>query len=408
VTEGTEGRIECTLQPFDPRQVKGIHVLESVTGHVLLDGQIPGLGFVDFYVPPSSGVTVKDGSGQVRADLALQRGELGPASTFAYETVHLEVASHGFAGTLGGQFTLSTSDDPGAPRATFTAHLPRATLARGGSSPSPMLAENATFVVEEPTLSLVARPSQVSAKVDLPSVTLPDLSWLNPGAPEKGSAPRFTGGAGFAEGSAEMTADGRGSARIGVRMKRGAVRWRDTTLAGDGEGKIRLDSADLLTMKVAIGKSHLELRDVVVQRKGDAWPAWWSTLDVEEGELGAESVGVTVNARCKDGRPAIELLEAGGALPSWAGGLTSLDNVTLHASIAHADHRLDFQLLRAHAGSLDVRGRLQRPDGGHPVGAFLLRSGAVSAGIAIAPEGTGVKLFEGDAWLDERIAKLGR
>jgi hypothetical protein len=193
-----------------------------------------------------------------------------------------------------------------------------------------------------------------------------------------------------------------------VRMKRGTVRWRDTTLVGDGEGKVQLDAADLLAMKVTIGKSHLELRDVLVERKGETWPAWWSTLEVEEGELAERSVGVTVDVRSKDAQPAIELLEAGGALRSWPGGLVRLDNVTARVKIEHTDHRLDVQILRARAGNLDVRGRLEKADGGRAVGAFLIKSGPLSLGIAIAKDGTGLSPFESDAWLDGRIAKLGR
>ncbi len=189
-------------------------------------------------------------------------------------------------------------------------------------------------------------------------------------------------------------------------MKRGVLRWRDTTFTGNGDGDVRLDLADPAALVVTVGKSHLELRDVEVARKGDTWPAWWSTLDVERGELGARSVGVTVDARCKDGRPAIELLESAGVLPSWLGALLRLEKVTLRASIEHTEGRLDFQLLHARAGSLDVRGRLERPDGGHPTGAFLLRSGPVSAGVSFGKDGTAVKLFEGDKWLDERITGL--
>jgi hypothetical protein len=407
VSDGIEGRVECTLLPIDPRHVKGVHALEWVDGRVLLDGQIPGLGFVSFYVPPSVELRIDDGSGQARADLALQRGVIGPGSSFAYEFDHLEVASPAFDTTLGGQVTLRTADDPLAPRATLTVHMPHATLERRRLDVPPALVEDATFELEEPTLSLVAIPSQVSGKVSLPAVSIPDLSWINPWMRNKGDAPTFTGGLGFVQAGATMTAEGRASARISVQTKHTALRWRDATLKGDSEGSIRLDAADVLARKVTIGKSHLELRDVVVERKGDASPPWWSTLDVESGELGAGVEGVTVDVRSKDARPAIELLEAGNVLPSWIGKLLRLENLAVRAKIEHKDHRLDFQLFRARAGTLDVRGRLERPDGGRAVGAFLIKSGPLSLGLGITSSGTGLAPFGSDAWLDERMSNLG-
>ncbi len=174
VAESLGGHLDCTLLPIDPRVVKGLHALESVIGRVRLDGQTPGLGFVDFYLPPSSGVSLKDGSGQLRADLALQRGLLGPGSTFVYETDHLQISSPRIDTTLGGRFTLTTADDPGASRATLTAHVPRAALARNGTNVAPLLVLGATIELEEPAFSIVGPPEQVSARVSLPALTMPD------------------------------------------------------------------------------------------------------------------------------------------------------------------------------------------------------------------------------------------
>ena len=55
-----------------------------------------------------------------------------------------------------------------------------------------------------------------------------------------------------------------------------------------------------------------------------------------------------------------------------------------------------------------MRGRLRKPDGGKPEGAFLFKKGPLSVGVAFDKDGGAVRPFEDDAWLDRRLATIGR
>ncbi len=60
------GYIQTTINPFDPRNVDGLNVLETIAARVALDAQLPGLDFINFHTGPSSGVRIEDGSGALR------------------------------------------------------------------------------------------------------------------------------------------------------------------------------------------------------------------------------------------------------------------------------------------------------------------------------------------------------
>lgn len=407
VATRTEGRVDCTLVPFDPRTITGLNAFESVIGEVALDAEIPGLKFLDFYVPPSSASRLEDGSGAVRAELSIRRGVLGPRSSLTYETAHLDVGTPDLTATLRGLFHLHTADDVASTTAILAARVPRLTLDRPRMKVPPMLFERTSVDVEVPALDLADPPRRAAIRVDVPAAVIPDLRWANPVSPAAG-APRFTGGAAFFQARLSMTPEGVGSGRIGALAKKMTVRFRDTTIRGDSEAKIRVDRADPFAPIATFGKSHVSVRDVVIERKGDVWPAWWSDIDVTRGELGPTRIGASFQARCKDSRPAIELLESGGALPEWAGGLLRGAPVTLDGSLDHRPSGLDFNLLRARADTLDVRGRLRKPDRGKAEGAFLLKSGPLSLGVAFGEEGSAIKPFEDDAWLDRRLATVAR
>ena len=54
-----------------------------------------------------------------------------------------------------------------------------------------------------------------------------------------------------------------------------------------------------------------------------------------------------------------------------------------------------------------MRGRLDKHDGAKVVGAFLIKAKEpLSLGIAIERDGTSLKPFEGEAWLERSFAML--
>lgn len=407
IARGIEGQLTCTILPFDPVTVEGPDVFDSVLSTTKLWAQVPGLGFTTFFAPPSSPVRIADGSGATRIDVSLHHGLVLPGSTLDYETDHLEVSAPEIVAKMRGRLALRVPDEPGSSRVEVTTHFPRATLDRRMPGVAPAVFVGTDIEHTVPVLRLADPPKRFSTKADLPAATISDMRWLGPLHP-KPDAPRITGGKAHFQGHVEISPEGKGAGVVDARVKGFGIKWKDTLLTGDSTAKVQLDIADLRARELSFAKSHLDLTNVVLTRDKESQKPWWASIDVLHAELAERKLGIAIQARCKDARPALEFLAAGDAMPEWATGLLNTESVTFNARIERKGTRTDINLLRARSLGLDVRGRLKKPDGERAEGAFLIKSGPLSVGIAIDEDGTAVKPFESDAWLDRRIAAFAR
>lgn len=427
VATGTQGHVDCTILPLNPAEKKGLEVFENVVAKVAVGAQVPNLGFLAFYLDPRTGVKVTDGSGRTDGDVTIDHGRVMPGSRVVYETEHVDVTTPRFSVTGEARATIHAPEDPESTALTLTTEVRRASVQRPGTDVAPPRVENLKAELTSPAMNLAHPHARFSATVDMPYGVIPDLRWIDPArlvghaghrdqagheghegrGGKPGVMPAITGGAAYFQAHLAMTPDDRVSGHVAAHVEKAVLQWKDVTVRGDVVSTVNVDVGDLRAKTLLLEKSHVHLANTTIERKGDSRP-WWATVDVREAEISPRRIGASIEARCKDGQPAVELLEAGKVLPEWAGGLLHTESLTLSAKLEHKGKHLDFTLLRARGGSLDVRGRLKRPDHSRPEGAFLIKAGPLAVGIAIDERHTHVVPFESEAWIDRRIASLGR
>jgi hypothetical protein len=92
-------------------------------------------------------------------------------------------------------------------------------------------------------------------------------------------------------------------------------------------------------------------------------------------------------------------------IPGWATGLFTMERADAEVKLKRQGGRLELGL-DAVSGSERITGLLQRR-GDEQRGAFLAKSGLLSAGVALGGDDPGVTLLAGDGWLKEHLAALG-
>ncbi|WP_437907626.1 hypothetical protein WME95_06905 [Sorangium sp. So ce327] len=395
---------DVTMSTFDPRDVDGLDVLETAWARVRLDAQLPGLDFIPLPAGDGAGPQLEDGSGELRTNLVVNRGSVEPDSTASYETSHFVASTASLRATAEARAALRV-DERGAARLAVT--LPRATLERPGSGLPPIVVERASATFDAPELHLLRLQPGFASKVDVVAAAIPDLRWLNAegAAPD---APRFTGGAAFLRSSLEVDPLGRGTGSLHLLLKHGALQWKQTKVKGDVAARMTLDAANVLNQAAKLRKGRIDIEDLAVEHEGEAVPGWWAHIDIEDAEVRRGLMEAAIRLECKDARPAVMLLDAEDAIPGWAAGLLTMEGLKASAKVRRADAGVDFRLLEATGGDLAIRGRLTKSDGQTPRGAFLVKSGLLSVGIALDRDGAGVHPLAGDDWVNEKMIALGR
>ncbi|AUX29643.1 MULTISPECIES: hypothetical protein [Sorangium] len=404
VVARVDADLDVTMNTFDPRDIEGLDIFDTTWARVRLDAQLPGLDFIYFFTGEDGGPRIEDGSGGLRANLVVNRGNVEPGSSLSYGTSHLAASAGSLRAAVAADVDLRV-DERG--QARLAVAVPRATLERPGKGLPPIVVERASAAFDAPELHLMRLPPGFSSKVEVVAAAIPDLRWLNPddAGPD---APRFTGGAAFVRSSLEVDPLGRGTGALSLLLKQGALAWKETRVKGDVKARLSLDAANLLGPTARLGKSRIEIEDLAIEHEGEALPGWWARIDVDDAKVGRGLMEAAIRLECKDARPAVALLDAEDAIPGWAAGLLTMEGLKASATVRRKESDVDFRLLEAQGGNLAIRGRLTKSDGQEPLGAFLVKSGLLSVGIDLERDGAGVHPLVGDDWVNEKMAALGR
>jgi len=199
---------------------------------------------------------------------------------------------------------------------------------------------------------------------------------------------------GVASGSAETRfrdlsfAYGDWSVQQSGRLALEGVRWR-----GPGS-KLRFSA-------VALELDPVQIRDPNTHIDG-----WRLSLKLDQIACAPQAQHCTANfvAAGDDAQPVLSLLGV-HELPRGAANFLALRDLRVHGSLDLSPDRQELSVDRAESETIDVKGRLvRRAEQNRAV--FLFQAAPLSLGVDVQPSATSVKLFAGDAWLQERLQRL--
>lgn len=396
---GIEGTLRAMLEPFDPRSTKGNDVVHALTATASIHAQVPGLEFLRHHLDPKA-PELRDGSGAIDVDAGLERGVLTPGSKARVATQHLEVSAKDFGVQLAAEAALQVRDDG---RGELRARVERAELRWPDGDAPVAVAEDARLSLETPA-DVTAPITPEVFSVDVPSLRVSDLRRILPTAP---GAFRIQGGSALLRASLDRPEGGPARGELHADLWRAAARFNGIAAEASIGVDLQVDALDLAERSIQL-RGNVGAGDVTVRHGEDAWRGWWAHVHLDDVLARAgEPFDVRGRARVKlrDATPIVGVLEGLDAIPPWATGLFSKGGVGIDVDLNKRGKGLAVGV-HAIAGTQSVRGLLRQRGEQDERGAFLVRSGPLSAGISLGQDGAAVTPAAGDGWLNEQLAAL--
>ena len=389
VARDVRGRLDFRFRETNPDPIPGLEIFRQISAKLALDGKLVDLEAVNLYLSDASKTAVRRGAGQLQARIELVDGRFVPDSYVSVrpsEPVHVVLPN----AALRGFSTTELRAIGRAPtRLSVDGSLSDATLNVGTAQPS----IPGDVVARVLAARLVTNAADVAtpwtideAAFRIEGGKVPDLRALSPPKPIGGGTAWFFAHAELAHGawSGALRADAK---RVPVRVG-GRRSLLDASLSAAAESKQR-DLADG------------SFRDVELE------------VTSVRGELNQDELRVNVRAPRVDwsdfppgvfrGRATLEapriepLLEAVGA-PSILIGVWPDAPVDATARFEVGDG-LDLRLDLAKSGPFRAMGRLRVCSPAK--GAFLVKSGAFSAGLSVRDGALRVVPLAGEKWLEK-------
>jgi hypothetical protein len=206
--------------------------------------------------------------------------------------------------------------------------------------------------------------------------------------------------------AAELALDrASGTGVLGFSAKEIQAVMPEAEMTGEAEGQLRLARLDLNSGLADFSGSHLDVRNVLVKRGGEApWP-WWGALEVAAGDLRTGPPRVFyahLELRAHDARPLYRLMNA--QLPAWAESLLKMKGVTATADVALAKSFVDVKSLEAQGGAFHILGRYHAGRDSSD-GAFLIDTGSLAVGVGLSGGTSQLALVRARDWYREHMAR---
>jgi hypothetical protein len=268
----------------------------------------------------------------------------------------------------------------------------------------PIVVEKLRAIFTADNLNLVSLPKKIGADLNVVAAAVPDLRWFNFGQ----QAPVFTGGAAFFRGKLAVDKEGRGAGALRTVIRKAAMGWKDTRVTTNAVAEFDIGEVNIGAKTASIKQSRIEVTDVGINYKGHTWSDWWARVNINDAQISEKLIEAGIKIECRDAEPAIGLLDAREVIPGWAAGLISTEGLKAAATVRKSGGSVDFKLLKAEGGNLSIRGRLKKPTGKEPIGAFLVKSGVLSVGIKLEQDGPGIHPLATESWVNEKMSKLDR
>lgn len=407
---GLHGAIEGSSEPFDPVADAGRPVFRHLTARARLAGRLAGLGFLEPMLRPGLGLELA-ASGPLDLDLRLDRGRLVPGTraAVAADDVRLGLLDYRAAGAGGVEYRVASERK--GDRGELTAHLDRFRFERVGYRGPYARGRNLRVVARSAPPSIDRLFSPTALDVEVPELTVPDLSFYNAYLPRgsgvalRGGRGRLTGALHVAglpwAGTAELRLDGDGlSADVLGARATGRLALR-----------ARVPRLDLARRRFELAGTEVALSQVSLAAPASAVqvaPGWWMRATIERGELlpgRPVFLAATARAMMRDAAPLLALMAPKSRALAWLDHRVEAKAEGVRAEVSGrlGQSSVEVDRLRVEGGPVELDGRL-RFAGGDRHAVLLASYGRLAVGLELAGGERHVKLLGARRWFAEQEA----
>lgn len=157
--------------------------------------------------------------------------------------------------------------------------------------------------------------------------------------------------------------------------------------------------------------ADVELGPADVQTESEHVRDWWARISLGSALISAErnlDLSAIFRANLRDATPGLAVLAESGSVPDIIARNLKLEQLQVTGILQRRCRLTDFIITQASGGPISARGRLNSTTDTTRAALLLRVNGleAISAGVALGPDGTGITPLAGDDWLREEREKL--
>jgi hypothetical protein len=415
------GRIDATVDPFDPRVTGGIDVFRKGGGNVLLDGTMPSVRFAQNWLG-EKGIDVAGGAGEIRSAVHIDHGRLARGTRFRATARDVRLTQDRATGTADLDVSVANDFDRDRGEVRFSAQAAARGLqvAMRDYESAPLRADHAELQVRSKAPDFVEHTFEDALlSVRVPSAEVPDVRVAQAIMGAGAGAGREDGKSGGAdEGGGARIEGGRGTVGAELDVERGVGRGRallkidgakvalgkSTVVSGDVRGEVDLRRWSLDAGRVDVGGSRVELLRVKAPGGTDDW---WANLQLASGTLDPTAPAQwhsQIVAEARDTRPFIGAFVEGSSLPQWLVPLLTADGLRVRGAVSVGPGEIALRDCIATAGVLHAQATLAKR-GDSTSGVAVVASGPLAVGVELRDGGTHVELANAERWYHRKAGE---
>jgi hypothetical protein len=402
LAEGIHGEVSLTLAGMD-RTTADDERLATLSGRAKLGVDVKDLRSLDRYLEALPWLRLS-GVGHAELDLGFDGAQVRPGSHVraTFPDLLLRVLDNDVIGSGIVQAEVGP-DAAGEPESRVSVRFDDFWIIADGGASRIVEGTGLRVTAHSPETALDRPASAVEVRLDLPESRVPDISAFNTYLPADVGL-SLDGGSGTVHGHLRASSeDATASGDLYVEGDDIGVHFDRYAIKADLSVHAQLTEAQLALGHYDIAGSVVELREGgIAAGGGGRRPSrrWSATLEVLAGSLdvGAkEFLDTTLRVKASDSAPFVLIIADRRSLPRWVQDRMTVSGVSGDAHLKLGDGSISVQPCQVRGGGHRVDLRYRRR-GQSASGALLFRSGSLSVGVALLPDGPQLQLFNAKRW----------
>ena len=395
-------------EPFNPRQHKGLALLEKFAGNFTIDGTLGRLAPLELLLPKAKWIESLDGEGEVDIHLVFDKGALRPGSEIDVNASDLDLRFLGFRASGAGRVDGSVVRSDGAQQSQLSIVFDQFDLARHDASEPLVIGEGLRLEVKAPELGPSIGLEDVLLIVDIPESTFPDITSLGSNLPESLGL-QITHGSAVLKGHIEArgaTQEVTGVIALSARSLKG--RFRNMAYQMDMDINSQLSGRKMDDFRVELNGTELKLFNGIFDNGTFAVDdKWWMTISAPTGYAKLSSPAVIeadVSLAMRDTRAIITMLAEIKDWLRYFKNILTIKDVNGTAKIFAADQNFILRDVEIDGEKFKLLAEIEATEGKRD-GIFWGKRGIFSLGVERIDQKNNWKLINGEAWYQKNKAK---
>ena len=356
--------IEARMDPFIPKEAKGLDVLKSLTGTITLSGNSTGAALLNTLLAKFDAVKVGSPGGQIDGVVEIDQGVLAPGTAFSFEADGGWVDVMDWRARGAFAFESKVEERSGEIESAVNVRLTDVVLT-GQQGGAPLLT-GANLVLEAAAGALDVSggveglsSSLDSLLLDLNDALVADITRFPIPAVDDFTLDR---GEILVESHALLTRDNGGKASITVQGEGIDASYGEVAIKGNLLLDLQAETDDISDRRFEFNNSSFKVDMVTIEDGKKTDTGWYFHLDMPDGWLRLKEPGEIVasaDLKMKDTRPLIAILGQERSIFNRLKGILNFKDVEGEADLEIAANRMEIEDFNIDSEGLKLKANLQ-------------------------------------------------